>query len=101
MVSFFAAPQLFETEVFVPWRGMELPDPKSSISKARHRPAHVRSATRFHLHGLTRHRICLRIAEHAGRGRLAPRADRVARGNTHRARRVCIPKSDPPSHQSV
>ena len=101
MVSFFAAPQCFETEVFVPRIRMELSDSKSSIAETRHRSAQVGPATRFHLHGLTRHRICLRISEHARRRRLASGADCVARGNANWAGRVCVRKTDSPSHQPI
>src|SRR5207245_11613925 len=80
MVSFFAAPQRFETEVFVPRIRMELSDSKSSIAKTRHRSAQVGPTTRFHLHRLTRHSICLRIGEHSGPRRLASGADGLARG---------------------
>ncbi len=101
MVSFFAAPQRFETEVFVPRVCMELADSKSSIAKTRHRSAQVGPAPRLHLHGLTRHSICLGIGEHSGRRRLASGADRIARGNANWAGRVCVRKTDSPSHQPI
>src|SRR6266508_5876794 len=101
MVSFFAAPHCFETEVFVPRIRMKLSNSKSSIAEPRHRSAQVGPTTRFHLHGLTRHSICLRITENTGRRRLASGADCVARGNAHRAGRVCARKTDSPSHQPI
>src|SRR6266436_4673878 len=93
MVSFFAAPHCFETEVLVPRVCMELADSKSSVAEARHRSAQVGPTTRFHLHGLIRHGIRLRIGEHSGRRRLASGADCVARGNANRAGRVRIRKT--------
>jgi hypothetical protein len=101
MVGFFAAPQPFETKVFVPRIGMELSDPKSPIAEARHRSAEVRPATRFHLYGLTGRGISLRISKHASRRRLASCADCVARGNANRAGRICVRKSDSSSHQPI
>src|SRR6266480_2365032 len=101
MVGFFAAPHFFETEVFVPRIRMKLSNSKSSIAEARHRSAQIGSATRFHLHGLTSHSICLRITENTGRRRLASGADCVARGHAHRASRVCARKTDSPSHQPI
>ena len=101
MVSLFTTPQCFETEVFVPRIRMELSDSESSIAKTRHRSAQIGPATRFHLHGLTRHSICLRISEHARRSRLASGANRVAGGNANRAGRVCVRKTDSPSHQPI
>src|SRR5438045_4451700 len=101
MVSFFAAPQRFETEVFVPRIRMKLSDSKSSVAETRHRSAQVGPTTRFHLHRLIRHSICLRIGEHSGRRRLASGADCVARGNANWAGRVCVRKTDSPSHQPI
>src|SRR5437867_11337306 len=101
MVSFFAAPQRFETEIFVPRIRMELSDSKRSIAEARHCSTQIGSATRFHLHGLTRHSACLRISENAGRRGLASGADCVARSNANWARRVCVRKTDSPSHQPI
>src|SRR6266480_7900365 len=101
MVGFFAPPHFFETEVFVPRIRMELSDSKSSITKTRYRSAQVGPTTRFHLHGLTRHSICLRIGEHSGRRRFASGADCVARGNANWAGRVCVRKTDSPSHQPI
>src|SRR5262249_58500698 len=90
MVSFLAAPHRFETEILVPRIRMELADSKSSIAETRHRSAQVVPATRFHLHSLAANRICLRIAENAGRWRLASCTDCVSRGNANRAGRVCV-----------
>src|SRR3982750_1362735 len=90
MVSFLAPPQRFETEVFVPGIRVKLSDSKRSIAETRHRSAEVRPTTRFHLRGLTRRRVCLRISKYAGRRRLASGADCVARGNANRAGRVCV-----------
>ena len=101
MISFFAAPQRFETEVFVPRIRMELSDSKTSIAEKRHRSGKVGPAARFHLYCLTRHSICLRISKNAGRRRLASGANRIARGNANRTRCVCIRETDPPSHQPV
>src|SRR6266496_1069925 len=101
MVGFFAAPRRFETEIFVPRIRMELSDSKSSIAKTRHRSAQVGPTTRFHLHRLTCHSICLRISENTRRRRLASRADCVARGNANWAGRICVRKTDSPSHQPI
>src|SRR5262249_48651330 len=96
MISFFAAPQCFETQIFVPRIRMELSDSKSSVAETRHCSAQVGPATRFHLHGLAVNRICLGISEHAGRRRLASCADRIARGNANWARGICVRKTDSP-----
>jgi hypothetical protein len=80
---------------------MELSDSKRSIAEARHRSSQIGPATRFHLHGLTRHSICLRISENASRRRLTSGADRISSGNTNRARRVSVRKTDSPSHQPI
>src|SRR6185369_11580537 len=101
MVSFFAAPHCFKTQIFVPRIRMELADSECSIAEARHRSAQIGPATRFHINGLTRHSICLRISENAGRRGFASCADCVARGNANRTRRVCTRKADSPSHQPI
>src|SRR5262249_45992089 len=52
VIGFFATPQRFETEIFVPWIGMKLSDSEGSIAEARHCSSQVCSAARFHLRGL-------------------------------------------------
>src|SRR5262249_46938367 len=81
VIGFFATPQRFETEIFVPRVGMELSDSERSIPEARYRSGQVRAATRFHFQGLTVHRTCLGVRKNARRGRLASSADRIPRGD--------------------
>src|SRR6185369_4695076 len=101
VISFFAAPYCFETQVFVPWGRMKLADSKSSIAKSRHCSAKVGAATPFHLSSLLRHSVCLRITENSGCRRFAPGADRVARSDANRTGRVCVRKTDSSSHQPI
>src|SRR5262249_4577396 len=98
MIRLFAAPQRFETKVFIPRIRMELSHPKPPIPTARNVPPQVGPAPLFLLSGLARHGICLRVAEHARRRRLASGADRIARRHADRTRRVCVRKSDSPLH---
>jgi len=101
VISFFAAPHCFETKVLVPRIRVEFSDSKSPMAEARHRSAQIRSATRFHLRGLTRHSICLRITENPGRRRLASGADCVARSDANRTGRVRVRETDSPSNQPI
>jgi hypothetical protein len=50
---------------------------------------------------LIRNSIRLRISEDSGRSRLASGADRIAGGNANWAGRVCVRKTDSPSHQPI
>ena len=101
MVSLFAAPQRFVTQVLIPRRRVEFPDSKRPVSKARHRPPQIQSATRFHFWRLSRDRTSLGICEHARCRRFTSRPDRIARRYANRTSGVGIRKRDSPSHQAI
>ena len=61
----------------------------------------IRPATGFHLRSLAGHRICLHIAEKAGRRRFTSRANGIPSGNANWTSRVCIRKAESPAHQSI